>query len=1156
VVAGATLAALTGAGQSTAQTGAPQGQVVAAAPAAWTPNIDGGIVYAITQVGTTIVAGGTFTSATQHGTTTAVPNHGVVAFNATTGVLSTAFAPTLDGEVDAVYPGPVAGTVYLGGKFGTVNGAHDKGVALLNLSDGSLVAGFASDLNGQVQSIRVANGQLLLAGTFTTAGGAAHGGLASLNPTTGAVTPYLNVQLSGHHNYNGSSGSNGPVGAHAMDVTPDGTRAVVIGNFKNADGVLHDQIVMLDLSAASAVVDPNWNTNELNAPCASNAFDSYVEDVAFAPDGSYFALANTGGGGISHNADGTRSLCDSVSKWTMTDTGSSVQPTWVDYSGNDTFWSVTATGTAIYAGGHVRWMNNPNGSDSAAAGALPRPGIVALDPVSGLPLKWNPGHNPRGAGIYALFATPAGLWVGSDQNYFGNYTYKRDEIGFFPVKNGYTPASTATSSLPADVYLAGPIASTAAAGVLYRVNTGGPAVAATDGGPGWLADQSNSDPGATYRNHQSNSAQYNQISNVDSTVPASTPSGIFNSERWSPSDNPPMTWDFPVAAGTPVQVRLYFANRYSGTGQAGQRVFNVSLNGSAALSNFDIVASAGDQTGTMRSFNITVPSSGQYSGDVDIQFTHQVENPLVNGIEIVSTATPSATVGGPDDLAYRPMTTSRIGATTVLPPTGVTWSSTRGAFMVGSTIFYGTTAGTFFSAGFDGSAVGTSVAIDPYDDPYWDPVKTGSGTYHGVPTGYYAELPSVTGAFYSDGRMYYTLSGQATLFWRYFNPDAGVVGGQRFTVAGGNFANVDGMFVSTGKIYYSNAADGTLHTVSFSDGGTNGLTPSVDVTSDVVVSGPAIDGNDWRARGLFAFGPATFPDVPPTAAATGSCSVLNCSFDGTGSSDSDGSVASYAWDFGDGTTGTGATPTHGYAAAGTYTYTLTVTDNQGATSTPVSGQVTATALNNNIAPNGAAHGYAASATKVTVTTPAGVSTGDTELLYVSTSNTTANVINTPAGWTPVAQTSGMPLQVAMFSRVSDGTDAGTAVTVSVAAAGQLVAQLVDYSNVAAGTPVVATAWDSQKTAHVAPAVGVAAGGSWVVSFWADKSSTTTAWNLPGSVTQRDQTIGTGGGHVTAVIGDSGGPLPSGVYPPQTATINSSTASAKGVMISVVLAPAG
>ena len=72
-------------------------------------------------------------------------------------------------------------------------------------------------------------------------------------------------------------------------------------------------------------------------------------------------------------------------------------------------------------------------------------------------------------------------------------------------------------------------------------------------------------------------------------------------------------------------------------------------------------------------------------------------------------------------------------------------------------------------------------------------------------------------------------------------------------------------------------------------------------------------------------------NVAPVASFTVTPSGLDVSVNGSGSSDSDGSIAGYAWDFGDGGSATGATAGHTYAAAGTYTVTLTVTDDDGAT---------------------------------------------------------------------------------------------------------------------------------------------------------------------------------------------------------------------------------
>ncbi|MCK4735129.1 MAG: PKD domain-containing protein, partial [Methanophagales archaeon] len=76
--------------------------------------------------------------------------------------------------------------------------------------------------------------------------------------------------------------------------------------------------------------------------------------------------------------------------------------------------------------------------------------------------------------------------------------------------------------------------------------------------------------------------------------------------------------------------------------------------------------------------------------------------------------------------------------------------------------------------------------------------------------------------------------------------------------------------------------------------------------------------------------PVSDPDGPYTG--TEGVAIL---FSGSGSYDPDGSIISFAWDFGfgDGNTGTGESPAYTYAQNGTYNVTLFVTDNEGATNT-------------------------------------------------------------------------------------------------------------------------------------------------------------------------------------------------------------------------------
>ena len=99
-----------------------QDRLASEVPAAFTPQVKDGQVNAITQVGSTIVLGGTFTTVTPSGGSPSYTHNGVVAASATTGAINTAFNPALNGTVNSVEPGPTSGTVYVAGTFSTVNG--------------------------------------------------------------------------------------------------------------------------------------------------------------------------------------------------------------------------------------------------------------------------------------------------------------------------------------------------------------------------------------------------------------------------------------------------------------------------------------------------------------------------------------------------------------------------------------------------------------------------------------------------------------------------------------------------------------------------------------------------------------------------------------------------------------------------------------------------------------------------------------------------------------------------------------------------------------------------------------------------------------------------------------------------------------------------
>lgn len=406
------LAALVGAlitGALPARADTAQHGVVSQSPVSFTPQVEDGTVYALALVGNTVVVGGSFSTVATADESTWYRRSHLFAYNLATGAVSS-FAPALNGTVLALAAGPNS-TVYAAGDFTTVDGSRQRSVVQLDLATGSRIAAFAPSVaDGDVRGMALAGRWLYLGGAFSVVNGQSRAALARVDATTGQLDPAFDLHLQAPSGYTTK--------VEKLAASPDGSRLVAIGAFISAAGLRRAQLVMVD--TATGTVD-GWYTEAYDRNCYS-AYQTYLRGVDFSPAGDYIVVVTTG------KLVRAGLLCDSVARFETTGTGAH-DPTWVNYTGGNSLFAVDATGPAVYVGGHQQWMNNPEGNKGAGPGAVPRPGIAAIDPVSGRALPWNPTR-ARGVGVQAFLSTPAGLLVGSDTVQLGHEYHAR--LGMFP----------------------------------------------------------------------------------------------------------------------------------------------------------------------------------------------------------------------------------------------------------------------------------------------------------------------------------------------------------------------------------------------------------------------------------------------------------------------------------------------------------------------------------------------------------------------------------------------------------------------------------------------------------------------------------------------------------------------------------------------------
>ncbi|MBE7163124.1 MAG: PKD domain-containing protein, partial [Williamsia herbipolensis] len=223
-----------------------------------------------------------------------------------------------------------------------------------------------------------------------------------------------------------------------------------------------------------------------------------------------------------------------------------------------------------------------------------------------------------------------------------------------------------------------------------------------------------------------------------------------------------------------------------------------------------------------------------------------------------------------------------------------------------------------------------------------DAVPTGGGEYIKV-------IPRQTGSanytaqlwVRSDRSVTLLLQQGSTVLKQYAVPGLTVTAGSKLRT----HVRVTGSSPSTlqANVWADGAAEPTGWQASVTDSTGPQAAGSVGLQTYLSSSGTstvAVSFDDFTAQRVAA----TPVNAAPAASFTTTTADLAATFDGTGSTDSDGTVAGWSWAFGDGTTGSGARVSHTYGVAGTYTATLTVTDDKGATgSTTRSVTVTAPA---------------------------------------------------------------------------------------------------------------------------------------------------------------------------------------------------------------------